>query len=112
MKGKIIQDVDFIHSNTGVLIGTVVLILLWLVLGADGAERTTSWRDDRQSNPSAIAVRAQRLSVLGLARTSNRQQCEVAGWQQCFKALRHNHDPRRHVGAEPIGPRRHEDQTF
>ena len=33
MKGKIIQDVDFIHSNTGVLIGTVVLVMLWLVLG-------------------------------------------------------------------------------
>ena len=33
MKEKIIQDVDFIHSNTGVLIGTVVLVMLWLVLG-------------------------------------------------------------------------------
>ena len=33
MKQKIIQDVDFIHSNTGVLIGTAVLVLLWIVLG-------------------------------------------------------------------------------
>ena len=33
MKGKIIQDVDLIHSNTGVLIGTAVLVLLWLLLG-------------------------------------------------------------------------------
>ena len=33
MKEKIIQDVDFIHSNTGVLICTAVLILLWLLLG-------------------------------------------------------------------------------
>ena len=33
MKERIIQDVDVIHSNTGVLIGTVALVLLWLVLG-------------------------------------------------------------------------------
>ena len=33
MKEKIIQDVDFIHSNTGVLVGTVALLILWLVLG-------------------------------------------------------------------------------
>ena len=33
MKEKIIQDVDFIHSNTGVLVGTVALLILWMVLG-------------------------------------------------------------------------------
>lgn len=33
MKEKIIQEVNLIHSNTGVLIGTAVLILLWFVLG-------------------------------------------------------------------------------
>jgi MscS family membrane protein len=33
MKEKIIQDVNSIHSNTGVVIGTVVLVGLWLVLG-------------------------------------------------------------------------------
>ena len=33
MKEKIIQDVDFIHSNTGVLVGTVALLILWMILG-------------------------------------------------------------------------------
>ena len=33
MKERIVQDMDVIHSNTGVLVGTVVLLLLWLVLG-------------------------------------------------------------------------------
>ena len=33
VKEQIIQDVNLIHSNTGVLIGTVLLVLLWLVLG-------------------------------------------------------------------------------
>ena len=30
---RIVQELNFIHSNTGVLVGTAVLILLWLVLG-------------------------------------------------------------------------------
>ena len=112
MKEKIIQDVDLIHSNTGVLIGTVVLILLWLVLGL--MER----RGQHLGGMIARAIRKPLLlglsclSVFGLAGTSNRQQCGMARWQQCFKALRHHHNPRRHVGAEPIGPCRDGDQAF
>ena len=33
VKEQIIQDVNLIHSNPGGLIGTVLLVLLWLVLG-------------------------------------------------------------------------------
>ena len=82
MRKQIIGDLDFLHSNIGVVEGTIALLLIWLALALIERRGRSLGPIHRQIHPSTAAPGTRCVPLSGLARATNRQKRHLVKRQQ------------------------------
>ena len=98
MRKQLVGDLDFLHSNIGVIEGTVGLLLIWLALALIERRGRSLGQLIAKSirQPLLLGLSASLyLGWLGQQIAKNRH---LVGRQQCAETICRHHGDRGHVG--------------